>query len=263
MITTCPDPGEAIQLRMAQRLHPITFPFRVFFRTEGSQFGNNEARIVNRRIGVICLAFIGLAALVVVPVSAQWPFPFPLPCLGCDCDHDGWNAHFSPIGQQCCFRNCDCNDNNPDIHPGAYEQCDNIDYDCDGLAGEADSDGDGTPNCNDGCELDPLKIVPGVCGCGFPDIDSDRDGMPDCFDQCPADPQKTTDIDTDGDGILDCNDKCPQDPYKSNPGICGCGVSEGCSVPGFVPEFPSVVIPAGVLIALVGVVFLIKKRRFL
>jgi hypothetical protein len=29
-----------------------------------------------------------------------------------------------------------------------------------------DTDGDGTPNCQDGCPTDPNKTVPGACGCG-------------------------------------------------------------------------------------------------
>lgn len=32
-----------------------------------------------------------------------------------------------------------------------------------------DSDGDGTPDCADGCPNDPNKISPGACGCGVPD----------------------------------------------------------------------------------------------
>ena len=46
----------------------------------------------------------------------------------------------------------------------------------------ADTDNDGTPDCNDGCPTDPLKIAPGVCGCGTPDTDSDNDGTPDSSD---------------------------------------------------------------------------------
>jgi hypothetical protein len=66
-----------------------------------------------------------------------------------------------------------------------------------------DGDGDGTPDCLDGCPLDPDKIAPGICGCGVPDID------------------------TDGDLTADCLDGCPLDPLKTAPGLCGCGVPEG------------------------------------
>jgi len=30
----------------------------------------------------------------------------------------------------------------------------------------ADSDGDGTPDCTDGCPVDAMRVTPGVCGCG-------------------------------------------------------------------------------------------------
>jgi hypothetical protein len=98
-----------------------------------------------------------------------------------------------------------------------------------------DSDGDGVPDCADGCPNDPNKIAPGICGCGVPDTDTDGDGTPDCHDGCPNDPSKiapgicgcgTPDTDTDGDGVPDCHDGCPTDPTKVAPGICGCGVPD-------------------------------------
>jgi len=98
-----------------------------------------------------------------------------------------------------------------------------------------DTDGDGVVDCLDGCPADPLKIAPGVCGCGVPDTDTDGDGTADCIDGCPADPLKiaagicgcgVSDVDTDGDGTADCIDGCPADPLKIAPGICGCGVSD-------------------------------------
>jgi hypothetical protein len=99
-----------------------------------------------------------------------------------------------------------------------------------------DSDGDGTADCNDGCPLDPLKLAPGVCGCGIVDVDSDGDGTFDCHDGCPLDPLKVAvgqcgcgveDTDSDGDGTADCHDGCPLDPLKIAAGQCGCGVSDG------------------------------------
>jgi hypothetical protein len=83
---------------------------------------------------------------------------------------------------------------------------------------DTDTDGDGTPNCNDGCPNDPLKIAPGSCGCGVADTDSDGDGTPNCNDGCPNDASKTApgqcgcgapDTDSDGDGVANCVDNCP------------------------------------------------------
>lgn len=82
---------------------------------------------------------------------------------------------------------------------------------CDCLTANSDTDGDGVPDCLDGCPLDPNKITPGACGCGRPDIDSDGDGTPDCLDGCPFDPSRTTPPchqsgDLDGDGDVDLDD---------------------------------------------------------
>jgi hypothetical protein len=80
---------------------------------------------------------------------------------------------------------------------------------------DADTDNDGTADCNDGCPNDPLKTAPGACGCGLSDADTDNDGTADCNDGCPSDPLKTApgacgcgaaDTDTDGDGTPDCLD---------------------------------------------------------
>jgi hypothetical protein len=93
----------------------------------------------------------------------------------------------------------------------------------------------GSFSCSDLCPDDPNKFVPGICGCGVPDIDTDSDGTPDCNDGCPTDPNKiqpgvcacgVSDIDTDGDGTPDCNDECPTDSDKIEPGECGCGITE-------------------------------------
>ena len=100
---------------------------------------------------------------------------------------------------------------------------------------DIDSDGDGIPDSNDGCDDDPNKTAPGICGCGTPDTDSDGDNTPDCNDLCDSDPNKidpgicgcgTPDTDSDGDNTPDCNDLCDDDPNKTAPGICGCGTPD-------------------------------------
>ncbi len=94
-----------------------------------------------------------------------------------------------------------------------------------------DSDGDGVCDGADGCPADPLKLAPGFCGCGFPDVDSDGDLVYDCVDGCPSDPLKTApgvcgcgspDMDADGDAIADCVDNCP-----SVPGVQGSACNDG------------------------------------
>ncbi|MFA5375223.1 MAG: right-handed parallel beta-helix repeat-containing protein [Dehalococcoidia bacterium] len=104
---------------------------------------------------------------------------------------------------------------------------------------QTDSDADSVGDACDGCDDDPYKTSPGICGCGVSDdedsdgdgiadcidtcddtIDSDYDGTPDCYDTCDDS------IDSDGDSTPDCSDGCNDDPYKTSPGICGCGVSD-------------------------------------
>jgi hypothetical protein len=83
---------------------------------------------------------------------------------------------------------------------------------------DTDTDSDGTADCLDNCDHDPLKTEPGICSCGTPDTDSDIDGTPDCNDDCPNDPGKTSqgvcgcgtaDTDTEGDQVPDCMDAFP------------------------------------------------------
>ncbi len=54
----------------------------------------------------------------------------------------------------------------------------------------------------DGCPDDPDKAEPGACGCGVPDTDSDGDGVPDCNDGCVD----NLELDSDGDGVGDVCD---------------------------------------------------------
>lgn len=91
----------------------------------------------------------------------------------------------------------------------------------------------------DNCLNDPIKVEPGLCGCGIADTDQDKDGTPDCQDGCVRNADKLEpglcgcdlpDVDSDGDGTLDCDDQCSNDPNKIEPGICGCDLSdEGAS----------------------------------
>jgi len=87
-----------------------------------------------------------------------------------DFDRDGFPA------------SVDCNDSDPAIHPAAFELCDGIDNNCNGLIDE------GYPVGDDGfADCDPVEIGDGIDNNynglideGFPDFDGD--GIADCLD---------------------------------------------------------------------------------
>ncbi len=100
-----------------------------------------------------------------------------------------------------------------------------------------DTDGDGTPDCTDGCPNDPNKIAPGQCGCGVADTDTDGDGTADCIDGCPNDPLKIApgqcgcglpDTDSDGDGTANCIDNCPTIPNANQANADGDAFGDAC-----------------------------------
>ncbi len=145
----------------------------------------------------------------------------------------------------------DCNDTNAAVFPGAVEQCNGLDDDCDGTVpgNESDGDGDGAPGCAD-CDDANAAIAPGaaeICD----SLDNDCDGLVDA-----ADPGvtglSTWALDADGDGYgsatvslalcgqpagwvgdtTDCDDTEPG-AFPGNPEICD-GVDNDCdgAVPG-------------------------------
>lgn len=54
-----------------------------------------------------------------------------------------------PAGDDCNGHSDYKMDNNPNIYPGAAETCGTIDFNCDGIVGDADEDGDGVKYCHD------------------------------------------------------------------------------------------------------------------
>ncbi len=85
-----------------------------------------------------------------------------------------------------------------------------------------DTDGDGVGDLCEDCPLDPLKLEPGLCGCGTPDTDDDGDGFIHCFDNCPYEPnpdQADIDMDDVGDVCDTCTDS--DDDGYGDPGFPG------------------------------------------
>ncbi len=141
------------------------------------------------------------------------------------------------------------NDGCDDCSSGTVDpQNDGTDTDGDGICdiGDSDTDNDGVPDTSDSDPLDPFLCQDADndgcddCSSGTVDpandgTDSDGDGTCDLGDGCPNDPAKTqpgicgcgvSEVDTDQDGTADCLDGCPTDPDKVDPGLCGCGVPD-------------------------------------
>ena len=161
----------------------------------------------------------------------------PGSCPNPDADHDGY------MSVAC--GGSDCDDTNPNRHPGAGENCnDGIDNDCNGLIdgadlgscppGCVDFDRDGYPSATCGgtdCNDSRFDVHPGAGESCNDGVDNDCNGLVDGADiaSCPAGC-----VDADGDGYesaacggTDCNDA----NFSINPAAgeqCVNGVDDNC-----------------------------------
>ncbi|GEM_PF-783044 len=144
-----------------------------------------------------------------------WDYSFDPACIaGVDADGDGSD----------CLEDCD--DEDPDRHPGAVEVCDGEDADCDDeFPDEDDGDGDGHLGCDDDCDDTRRTVHPGAeetCN----GRDEDCDGV---VDDDPVD-ATLFHVDADGDGYGDPSETVAacdeQDGYVTNVDDCDDGDAE-------------------------------------
>ena len=113
----------------------------------------------------------------------------------------------------------DCDDTDPEVHPGADDPCNGVDNDCSGDALELDDDEDGLSDCEGDCLDDEDAAYPGaqeVCD----GLDDDCDGA------LPGD-----EADVDGDGEMACEGDCDDTDRTSahlNVEVCD-GVDNDCN----------------------------------
>ncbi len=158
-------------------------------------------------------------------------------CDGIDNDCDGETDEIDQDDDGVTLCDGDCDDTDPNVHPGAEEICNGIDDNCNGFIDEGfDQDNDGWATCNGDCDDTNPTVHPGAeefCN-GIDDncdgqtdegFDQDNDGWTTCAGDCDdTDPNVNPDaqeecncIDDDCDGLVD------EDFDQDNDGWTTCG----------------------------------------
>ncbi len=131
----------------------------------------------------------------------------------------------------------DCGPLDPNIWPGADEQCDAFDSDCDGdlVDGFTDTDGDGLPDCVDPDDDNDLDPDDSDCGPLIPTVYNGAVEACDGLDSDCVGGPLPNEIDADGDGVLACGGDCnDQDASVSAGAVEACnGADDDCD--GLVP----------------------------
>ena len=97
--------------------------------------------------------------------------------------HDSGSAYTDADQDGFALESGDCDDNNPDVHPGQEETCNGIDDNCNGVVDEgfSDTDMDGIADCVDTETCDGIdNNGNGLIDEGFPDANGN--GIADCLE---------------------------------------------------------------------------------
>ncbi len=167
-----------------------------------------------------------------------------------DADQDGFGTSMSQLacnpGPGLVSEQGDCDDADPDVHPGAEELCNGIDDNCDSVNPQAvtwyaDADGDGYGNAAETtstCEDEPAGLVLNDTDCDDGNALANPGETELCDntfdDDCDGNVADGTDPDGDGYLHIDCpgGDDCDDDAADVHPGQpdqCENGVDEDCS----------------------------------